>query len=77
MLTKTEFKEFIEAQRYLILSLVGSIENHNEELMRENIDLLWESTEAIAAIYSLELKTIDDMIQCGKEIRELEGMYNA
>jgi len=77
MLTKTEFKEFVEAQRYLLLSLIGAMEIDNKELIKENIELLWQSTDAIAGIYNIELKSIDDMIQCGREIRDLEEMYNA
>jgi hypothetical protein len=77
----SELKALIESQRYMIISLYTSlnmVETDNQvlEIMKTNLDTLWESTEMVNESFKLGAKTLDQIVQHGKEVVALQKLYN-
>lgn len=76
-LTKSDFKEYLNAQRYLVLAVASALASGDIESSEETLNYLWESIGDLGVIYGIDLLSMDDIVKHGKEIEELEKMYNA
>lgn len=78
-MTREKFKDLIDIQRRILVSLKNVIPEFKQQeindLIDEDLDMLWETTEIIEKEYGLKLATSDDILKHAGEVLYLKRLY--
>jgi hypothetical protein len=76
----SEMKELVQSQRYFLISLTCMVPHLDDEqiknIVKQNIEYLWSTTEILDESFNLKVMTFDDIIKHGNEMLALSNMFN-